>query len=140
MLVAALVVLATGWSTPAWADAKSELEAAQAHWAELDYELVVAAADRVLAASPSKTQRLEALRLKGSALVILKDSDGASTVTTAALAAASAATTDLASTSVLPSPPPSSLPPLFCLDHERPALQSLSASALRGFGSEHDAV
>jgi len=50
-------------------------------WEELEYELVIAAADRVLAtADATPQQRVEVLRLKGSALVVLDRPEDAARV------------------------------------------------------------
>ena len=73
-LAAALIVLAAGTAA---AGTRDQLVDAERHWRELDYELCVAASDAVLAASDATPpERIEALRLRGSALVVLgRDSD-----------------------------------------------------------------
>lgn len=49
-----------------------QVSAIEKHWRELDFDLVVQSADRILEeASLRKSERLEVLRLKGSALVVL---------------------------------------------------------------------
>jgi hypothetical protein len=54
------------------APAGESLAEAERHWRELDYELCVASADAVIAAPDAKpAERIDALRLKGSALAIL---------------------------------------------------------------------
>jgi tetratricopeptide (TPR) repeat protein len=47
------------------------LAEAKEHWRDLDYDLVIAAADRALAGTPTDATKIEALRLKASALVVL---------------------------------------------------------------------
>ncbi len=75
LLPAALaLVAALGLARTAAADGDSggdPLAEAQAHWRDLDYDLVIAAADRALAAAPADATKIEALRLKASALVVL---------------------------------------------------------------------
>jgi tetratricopeptide (TPR) repeat protein len=53
--------------------AKDALAAAERYWQDLDFELTLTSADKVLALSAAKKgDRLEALRLKGSALIVLE--------------------------------------------------------------------
>ena len=53
-------------------DAKKDLRKAETHWRNLDYELVVDAADRAASAADATPEiQIEAWRLKGSALVVL---------------------------------------------------------------------
>jgi len=77
---AALIVLTTTSVVSAEPPA-DQLQSAHGHWKNLDYELVVGAAESVLANSAaSSTQRVEALRLKGSALVVLNQTEDATAV------------------------------------------------------------
>lgn len=58
-----------------------DLDVAAQHWQDLDFDLVIAAADAVLAApAATRAQRVEALRFKGSALVVLERADEAQAV------------------------------------------------------------
>jgi tetratricopeptide (TPR) repeat protein len=87
LLAAALIAAALiADPIPAAADAGGDIAAAQKHWRELDYELVV---DRAAAAlgdrAATQTQRLEALRLQGSALAVLGKTDEAAAAFTRAL-------------------------------------------------------
>jgi len=81
--IAALVaaVLALALCAPAVAQAsaaKDALAAAERSWNELEFELTLASAERVLAIPGAvKRERLEALRLKGSALIVLEKKEEA---------------------------------------------------------------
>lgn len=69
------------------AGAADDLAAAEKHWRELDYELVVERAEAALAdRAATRAQRLEALRLAGSALAVLGKSDESAAAFTRALA------------------------------------------------------
>jgi len=61
----------------AWAQPASDLKDARRHWKELDFELTVQACDRALAGKPTKSDKVESLRLKGSALIVLERRDEA---------------------------------------------------------------
>lgn len=83
LLAAALIALPAA----ARAGAAEDLAAAQRHWRELDYELVVSRAEAALAdRAATRAQKLEALRLAGSALAVLGESDESSAAFTRALA------------------------------------------------------
>ena len=70
--VVMLMVVAQSAAAAGPSTARQRLEQATAHWRDLDYDLVVTDADQVLAsADASAVDRIEALRLKGSALVVL---------------------------------------------------------------------
>jgi len=69
---AAAVIALIALASPAFAGARDELARAERHWRELDYDLCVEAGDAALAAADATpANRVEALRLKGSALVVL---------------------------------------------------------------------
>jgi hypothetical protein len=72
-LAAAIAVCALASAAAAGeGSARTAIREARAHWNELDYELVVTAADAALAAGDATDElRVEALRLKGSALAVL---------------------------------------------------------------------
>jgi hypothetical protein len=69
--VTALAVLGTAATAAADTPAQSALAEAEAAWNDLEPEQVVAAADRALASQPTTAETLDALRLKGSGLVVL---------------------------------------------------------------------
>ena len=69
------------------ADPAADIAAAQKHWRELDYELVVKRAESATAdRAASKAQRLEGLRLLGSALAVLGKTEESGSAFTRALA------------------------------------------------------
>lgn len=74
----AVVVVALATRGAAAEPATQLVARAQAEWDEQEYEKVIAVADQLLAgADASPQQRVEALRLKGSALVVLDRPDDA---------------------------------------------------------------
>jgi hypothetical protein len=79
--IAAVIVALCALSEAAVADPTADLAEAERHWRDLDFDLVVVAAQRVTAdASSTRDQRVEALRLEGSALVVLDRNDEATRV------------------------------------------------------------
>ncbi len=77
MRTAALVIIAMAMAVSATAHAQSvgqaSLTQAKKHWSESDFDLVVGAADKALAATTlTKAERVEALRYKGMALTVLQ--------------------------------------------------------------------
>jgi hypothetical protein len=69
--VIALTWLAAATASAAPTPAAAAVAEAQTHWRDLDYDEVVGAADRALAANPTREEQIEALRLKGEALAVL---------------------------------------------------------------------
>ena len=82
LVLAVALILGVVHSRPAAADTTEQLVARTlAQWNELEYEKVVELADTVLgAADATPQQRVEMLRLKGSALVVLDQPDDAAHV------------------------------------------------------------
>jgi tetratricopeptide (TPR) repeat protein len=77
---AALIAFVAFAAAPAFAGptpAAAALADAQAHWHEQDYDDVVEAAGRALAANPTRDEQIEALWLEGEAFVVLKRNDDA---------------------------------------------------------------
>jgi hypothetical protein len=69
VLCSFLLVSRAAWAGPS---AAAQLAQASTHFRELDYDLAIEAADRAMSAPDCEaTQRVEALRLKGSSLVVL---------------------------------------------------------------------